>query len=255
MIAGHAALLALKVGPAGQADLRPRRGHARDDEAASGDRPPSHRRDARRPADRDGHRRRARRRRLRDAERRRAVARRDSRERPVPLRSRPRPRPRDDDQHAAERRVPRVRRAADAVCRRSRTWTRIADALGIDPVRLRERNALRPGDTTATGQTARQGLQRARGAARGGDAGPSFSTKRRGATQGIESRHRAVAVLPRLRLHRRRRGEAGVEGLAGADRARRADSRRPAPRSARARGRCTRRSSPTRWAFRTSRSR
>jgi CO/xanthine dehydrogenase Mo-binding subunit len=29
---------------------------------------------------------------------------------------------------------------------------RIAEALGIDPVRLRERNALRPGDTTATGQ-------------------------------------------------------------------------------------------------------
>jgi len=29
---------------------------------------------------------------------------------------------------------------------------RIAEALGIDPVRIRERNALRPGDTTATGQ-------------------------------------------------------------------------------------------------------
>jgi CO/xanthine dehydrogenase Mo-binding subunit len=29
---------------------------------------------------------------------------------------------------------------------------RIADALGVDPVRLREINALRPGDTTATGQ-------------------------------------------------------------------------------------------------------
>ena len=29
---------------------------------------------------------------------------------------------------------------------------RIAEALGIDPVRLRELNALRPGDTTATGQ-------------------------------------------------------------------------------------------------------
>jgi CO/xanthine dehydrogenase Mo-binding subunit len=29
---------------------------------------------------------------------------------------------------------------------------RIAEALGMDPVRLRERNALRPGDTTATGQ-------------------------------------------------------------------------------------------------------
>jgi len=29
---------------------------------------------------------------------------------------------------------------------------RIADTLGLDPVRVRERNALRPGDTTATGQ-------------------------------------------------------------------------------------------------------
>src|ERR1700693_5726243 len=30
---------------------------------------------------------------------------------------------------------------------------RIAEALGMDPVRLRLRNALRAGDTTATGQT------------------------------------------------------------------------------------------------------
>src|SRR5205807_6206606 len=29
---------------------------------------------------------------------------------------------------------------------------RIAEALGLDPVRVREVNALRPGDTTATGQ-------------------------------------------------------------------------------------------------------
>ena len=33
---------------------------------------------------------------------------------------------------------------------------RIAEALGIDPVELRRRNALRPGDTTATGQTLRE---------------------------------------------------------------------------------------------------
>lgn len=32
---------------------------------------------------------------------------------------------------------------------------RIAEALGMDPVKLREKNALRPGDTTATGQTLR----------------------------------------------------------------------------------------------------
>ena len=62
---------------------------------------------------------------------------------------------------------------------------------------------------------------------------------------------RSLAVLPRLRLHRRRRSEARLAGVARAHRARRPDSRRRAPRSARARARCTRRSSPTRWACRT----
>jgi CO/xanthine dehydrogenase Mo-binding subunit len=33
---------------------------------------------------------------------------------------------------------------------------RVAEVLGMDPVKLRERNALRPGDTTATGQTLRE---------------------------------------------------------------------------------------------------
>src|SRR4029078_240502 len=33
---------------------------------------------------------------------------------------------------------------------------RIADALGMDPVAIRRLNALRPGDTTATGQTLRE---------------------------------------------------------------------------------------------------
>lgn len=33
---------------------------------------------------------------------------------------------------------------------------RVAEALGLDPVRLRARNALRPGDTTATGQVMRE---------------------------------------------------------------------------------------------------
>ncbi len=41
---------------------------------------------------------------------------------------------------------------------------RIAEALGMDPVQLRELNALRPGDTTATGQTLGERLQRARDA-------------------------------------------------------------------------------------------
>ena len=45
-----------QVAAAGQADLRPRRGHGRDDQAPSVDRPASDRPDARRPADGDGHR-------------------------------------------------------------------------------------------------------------------------------------------------------------------------------------------------------
>ena len=138
--------------PAGEDDLRPRRGSAGDDQAASVDRAPSHRADARRPHHRDGHRRGDGRRRLRDAERGGAVARRDSRRRSVSLRSRAHSRPRDDDAHAAQRRVPRLRRAADAVRRSKRTWIASPTQLGIDPVRLREINALRPGDTTATGQ-------------------------------------------------------------------------------------------------------
>ena len=107
-----------EVGPAGEARLRPRRGHAGHDQAPPVDRPASHRRDARRPPGGDGHRRADGRRRLLHAEPGGAVARLPARDRAVPLRPRPRPRPRRDDQHAAQRRVPRLRRAADAVCRR-----------------------------------------------------------------------------------------------------------------------------------------
>src|SRR6185503_9722409 len=63
----------------------------------------------------------------------------------------------------------------------------IADRLGIDPLRLRERNALRPGDTTATGQKVGKdcsALQVLREAARR----TSFSNKRKafmGSNRGI----------------------------------------------------------------------
>ncbi|HTM03447.1 MAG TPA: molybdopterin cofactor-binding domain-containing protein, partial [Vicinamibacterales bacterium] len=63
----------------------------------------------------------------------------------------------------------------------------IADRLGIDPLRLRERNALRPGDTTATGQTVGRdcsALQVLREASRR----TAFSKKRRtlsGSNRGI----------------------------------------------------------------------
>ena len=254
MIAGHAALLALKSRPAGEARLRPRRGHARDDQAPSGDRPAPHRRHARRPADGDGHRRAPRRRRLRDAERRRAVARRDPRHRAVPLRPRPHPRPRDDDQHAAQRRVPRLRRAADAVRRRSAHGPHRRGSSGS--IRCACARSTRCGPATrrppASGSardcSALQVLREAVEAHRL-QAAPHarWPARNRG--------HRPVALLPRLRLHRRRRGEARVEGVARAHRARRAHPRRRAPRSARARARCTRRSWRTRSACRTTPSR
>ena len=47
---------------------------------------------------------------------------------------------------------------------------RIAEALGLDPVRVRELNALRPGDTTATGQRLGKDCSALAGAARGGEA-------------------------------------------------------------------------------------
>ena len=73
---------------------------------------------ARRPAHRDGHRRGHGRRRLLHAQPGGAVARGDPRHRALPLRSRAHPRPGDDDPHPAQRRLPRLRRAADAVRRR-----------------------------------------------------------------------------------------------------------------------------------------
>ena len=118
MLACHAAILAAQGRRAGEDDLRPGRGSAGHDQAAPVDRPRPHRRGRRRPADRDGRRRGDGRRRLLHAQPGGALARRDPRHRSVPLRSRPHPRPGDDDPHPAQRRVPRLRRAADAVRRR-----------------------------------------------------------------------------------------------------------------------------------------
>ena len=65
----------------------------------------------------------ARRRRLHDAEPGRADPRRHPRQRALSLRQRPGARPRRDDEHPAERRVPRLRRAADAVRRPRSRWS------------------------------------------------------------------------------------------------------------------------------------
>ena len=113
IIAGHAALLAVKSRAAGEARVRPPRGHGRHHQAPPLDRAPPHRRHPRRPDHRDGDRRPPRRRRLLHAEPGGALARVPSRDRPLPLRQRPRPRARRDDEHAALRCLPRLRRAAD----------------------------------------------------------------------------------------------------------------------------------------------
>ena len=122
-IACHAALLARKARPAGEDDLRPRRGHARDDQAASRRSSaiaPGVTRDGRLVAmDIDV---------VLDAGAyctlspvvlSRGV---HSRVGPVRVPERAHPRTRDAHQHAAERRVPRLRRAADAVCASKCTW-------------------------------------------------------------------------------------------------------------------------------------
>ena len=120
-------------GAAGEDDLRPRRGHARDDQAASVDRAASHRRDARRPLVGDGHRRRDGRRRVLHAEPRRAVARRDPRVGPVPLRHvriRGRAMRTNTPPNGAFRGfgAPQTQFAAEV------HMDRIAEALGLDPV-------------------------------------------------------------------------------------------------------------------------
>ena len=103
--------------PARSDDLRATRGHRGDHEAPSGDRPASDRGHPRRPPDRPGHRGRHGRRCLLHAHAGRPVARRAPCRRPVSLPERPDPRPGDPDQHAAQRRLPGLRRAAGRVRR------------------------------------------------------------------------------------------------------------------------------------------
>ncbi len=119
-------------------------------------RAPPHRRDARRPAGGDGRRGDPRRRRLRHALAGGALARRDPRRRALPLRQRADRRARDVHQHAAQRRLPRLRRAADPVRRRSPhgahrrgAWPRSGAAAGAE-------RCSAPATLTATGQRLRE---------------------------------------------------------------------------------------------------
>ena len=252
MIAGHACLLALEVGPPGEADLRPHRGHAGDDQAPPVGRAASDRRHARRAAGGDGHRRADGRRRVLHAQPRRAVARLPPRHRALPLRPRARERPRRHDQHAAQRRVPRLRRAADAVRGRRPPGAHRRSAGHGPRAHPRDQRAA-PGrhDGHGPGARARRGGPRRAAGRRGAQRFPSQA----GGVARHRQGHRPVALLPWRRVHRQRRGEAEVEGLASSSRRPACACSRRAPRSARASAPCTPRSSRTRSAFRSTRSR
>ncbi len=102
--------------------------------------------------DRPGHRGRHGRRRVLHAHAGRPVARRHPRRRPVPLPECPHPGQGDPDEHATERRVPRVRRARRPSSPPRRTSTGSPSDSAISPLDIRRRNVYREGDTTPTGQ-------------------------------------------------------------------------------------------------------
>ena len=201
--------------------------------------------------DGDGHRRRARRRRVRHAERRGAVARRaftpTGPYRCDHIRIRGRAMMTNTPPNGAFRGfgAPQTQFAVEV------HMDRIAEQLGTGSGSRCARStrcarATRPRPASGSATTAarctvlREAVKRT-----------DFKQQARRALTGTNRGHRPVAVLSRLGLHRRRRG---------ASSRRRRRSRSPtagarilvaAPRSARARGRCTRRSSPTRSACRT----
>ena len=166
MIAGHAALLALKAQPRQKLIYDREGGHARDDKAASVHRAASHGCHARRAHRRNGRRCVAGRGGVRTAEPRRfyraarihaafpyrcADKRAFTRVRDVMTNTPP--------NGASAASEPQTQFAREV------HLDRVAEALGMDPVRLRQRNALRPGDMTATRPDTRCRLQRATGAA------------------------------------------------------------------------------------------
>ena len=155
MIAGHAALLAWKAGPAGEDRLRPPRGHRGDHQAPS--RVVRHRTGVTRDgtlvaprSNRDG------RRRLRDALAGRALARRPHAAGPYGCAT------------CASRRVVATNTppngafrgfgAPQTSSRPSYRWSGSPSALGIDPLEMRRRNALRDGRHHATGQVLRESV-------------------------------------------------------------------------------------------------
>jgi CO/xanthine dehydrogenase Mo-binding subunit len=66
---------------------------------------------------------------------------------------------------------------------------RIAEALGMDPVALRELNALRPGDTTATGQRLRDDCSALQVAVSGSRSSTTAPASRGAASSSSSRRH------------------------------------------------------------------
>ena len=239
MVALHAALLAGKAQAAGPDDLRAARGHRRHDQAPPGDRPASDRRDPRRPAHRPGHRGRHGRRGVLHADAGRAVARRAPRRRAVSLPERPDPRPGDPDQHPAQRRLPRLRRAAGRVRRRDAPQPDRRGARARARSRSGGATSTSLGDTTPTGQVLRESVageevleraaeaaefERLRAPPRRGPRAAAPDPARcpasplRTGREPFASGDRPRARLARRRVHRHRRGQARLGRVARADR-------------------------------------
>ena len=209
MMAGHAALLALKSGTAGQDRLRPGRGHGGDHQAPSLHRAAPHRAHAGRPAGRHGRRSHSGRRRVRHAEPGGAFARLHPcrRVRIAATTSRICG-SRHVHQHAAQWRVPRLRRARRPSSRSRSTWSASPRRWAWIRCALR-RDAMRCGPATPPPRasasvsdcSARQVLRRS---------GAAHRTSAASATayRGHQPRHRPRALLSRRRLHRQRRAQA-----------------------------------------------
>ncbi len=165
------------------------------------------------------------RRRVLHADAGRAVARRAARRRPVSVRERADHRSRDGDQHAAQRRIPRLRRAADRVrgrdadqphrrCAR-RIAARPSPALGLPRGR---RHAHRPGAARERGRDRGARGGRGRVGVRPDARADPVDARGPHGRRADGPRHRPGAGLAWRRLHRLRRGQAGIGRLARADR-------------------------------------
>ncbi|CAA9315207.1 MAG: Xanthine dehydrogenase, molybdenum binding subunit, partial [uncultured Gemmatimonadetes bacterium] len=208
--------------PPGEDGVRPRGGHDRHHQAPSVHHPPPHGRDERRAPGGDGDRRADGRGRIRHPEPRGAVSWLHPRGGALPVRQHAHPGARGDDQHAPQRRLPRLRRAADAVRHRGAHGPHrrgAGDGPRAPPRAQRAAPRRHQRDRAGHGR----GLQRP-GVAEGGRGalGLPPQTCR---VRGKQPRDRPFPLLPRLRLHGQWRDLPVFQGHAGGHRDRRAHPR------------------------------